>query len=187
MINMEKNDLGNNIFIYKNFYNNNDFLYNLIKTININWKFTQAIDYDINSISKRNNAAKASFSHLYEIEQKGVKAEIVKLESNFAKIFLDCFNNSDSTFSWYDDVQIIRYLKHSFFKRHSDNTLNENQMYSVFYYLNDDYEGGELYFPNFELTISPESNSVIVFPSEYIHQVNEIINGERYVIGMFIR
>lgn len=49
-------------------------------------------------------------------------------------------------------------------------------------YLNDDYEGGEIYFPNHNISIKPKAGSVVIFPSrsEFIHQVNTIESGTRY-------
>ncbi len=54
-------------------------------------------------------------------------------------------------------------------------------------YLNDDYEGGELYFPNQEVKIKPEAGSIVLFPSvdPYYHQSLEIISGMKYAVPGF--
>lgn len=51
-------------------------------------------------------------------------------------------------------------------------------------YLNDDYDGGEIYFPRFELEIKPEEGDLIVFPSTYIyeHASKPIVSGTKYSI-----
>jgi hypothetical protein len=51
-------------------------------------------------------------------------------------------------------------------------------------YVNDDYEGGELYFPRFNLTLKPKKGDVMVFPSTYIyeHASNNMISGTKYAI-----
>lgn len=56
--------------------------------------------------------------------------------------------------------------------------------YSSLFYLNDDYEGGELCFPEYDLIIKPKVGDLITFPtnSMYIHTVNEIKSGTRYNI-----
>jgi hypothetical protein len=56
--------------------------------------------------------------------------------------------------------------------------------YSSLFYLNDDYDGGELFFPEFNLTIKPRLGDLITFPtnSMYIHAVKEIKYGTRYNI-----
>ena len=57
---------------------------------------------------------------------------------------------------------------------------------SVFYY-NDDYEGGEIYFPKQDLLIKPEPGMFICFPSkdEFPHQVKEVKSGYRWCSSMF--
>lgn len=51
-------------------------------------------------------------------------------------------------------------------------------------YLNDDFGGGELWFPIRELEIKPKAGQLILFLGghEYIHGVKEITSGARYVL-----
>jgi hypothetical protein len=57
---------------------------------------------------------------------------------------------------------------------------------SVLYY-NDDYEGGEIYFPKQDLLIKPEPGMFICFPAkdEFPHQVKEIKSGYRWCSSTF--
>jgi hypothetical protein len=57
---------------------------------------------------------------------------------------------------------------------------------SVLYY-NDDYEGGEIYFPNQDLLIKPNPGMFIYFPAkdEFPHQVKEIKSGYRWCSTAF--
>jgi predicted 2-oxoglutarate/Fe(II)-dependent dioxygenase YbiX len=50
------------------------------------------------------------------------------------------------------------------------------------YYINDDYTGGEINFPDHNLKIKPKANSFITFPSnsDYWHEVLENTGKERY-------
>jgi predicted 2-oxoglutarate/Fe(II)-dependent dioxygenase YbiX len=54
-------------------------------------------------------------------------------------------------------------------------------------YLNNDFSGGDLYFPYLDVTIKPQKNQLIFFPSgiEFSHQVNEITDGERFAVSTF--
>lgn len=54
-------------------------------------------------------------------------------------------------------------------------------------YLNGDYEGGELYFTEHDISIKPNAYSFISFPGgvENIHGVSEITNGTRYTMVSF--
>jgi predicted 2-oxoglutarate/Fe(II)-dependent dioxygenase YbiX len=49
-------------------------------------------------------------------------------------------------------------------------------------YLNDDYEGGEIYFPDYKISIKPEPGDLLCFPDQprYVHGVKEIITGTRF-------
>ena len=78
---------------------------------------------------------------------------------------------------------------------HSDNSDFEgnptegfdNLKYVGILYLNDDYEGGDLYFPEHGVSIHPNSGSMYIFSGgvENIHGVTEITKGTRYSIVSF--
>jgi hypothetical protein len=55
------------------------------------------------------------------------------------------------------------------------------------FYINDDYEGGELYFPNQGIRFKPKAGAAYFFPGDknYIHGVSEIISGIRYTVPFF--
>jgi len=58
---------------------------------------------------------------------------------------------------------------------------------SAVLYLNDNYEGGELAFPNHNITVKPSAGSIIVFPSvePYVHDPKEVTRGEKYISPSF--
>ena len=62
--------------------------------------------------------------------------------------------------------------------------LNE---YSSILYLNDEFDGGELYFEAIDLLIKPQANQLVFFPSgaEFRHEVRRISNGNRYTLASF--
>jgi len=55
-------------------------------------------------------------------------------------------------------------------------------------YLNDDYTGGELEFPDWGVTFKPKAGTLIAFPSyiEFSHQVRPVTSGERYNLVSWI-
>ena len=61
--------------------------------------------------------------------------------------------------------------------------VNKDLAFSLVAYVNDDYEGGEISFPNHNVTIKPKAGSLIMFPSQepYIHEVKPIVSGTRYM------
>lgn len=87
-----------------------------------------------------------------------------------------------------------KWYEGGFASPHSDNsdyegnpTAFEINKYVGILYLNDDYEGGELYFPDHNLDIKPNKYSYYVFPGgvENIHGVRTITKGERYTMVSF--
>jgi hypothetical protein len=77
---------------------------------------------------------------------------------------------------------------------HSDNSDHDGNpnafeinKYVGILYLNNDYEGGELYFPQHGITFKPKLGQYIMFPGghENIHGVREITKGTRYTMVSF--
>lgn len=68
-------------------------------------------------------------------------------------------------------------------------TPNDFPWYDIagLFYINDDYEGGELYFPNQGIKFKPKAGSAHFFPGDmnYIHGVTEIKSGIRYTVPFF--
>jgi predicted 2-oxoglutarate/Fe(II)-dependent dioxygenase YbiX len=60
---------------------------------------------------------------------------------------------------------------------------------SVVYFLNDDFVGGELVFPQMNLSIKPAAGTLVCFPSDhnYVHGVNPVTTGQRYTIVTWMR
>jgi hypothetical protein len=74
---------------------------------------------------------------------------------------------------------------------HSDHTFDDNGNhkkvdFTILGYLNEDYEGGFLEFPEYSIRIKPPSGSVIIFPAEELHAVTDLLNGNRIMWSTFI-
>jgi hypothetical protein len=63
----------------------------------------------------------------------------------------------------------------------------QTKHYSSLIYLNDDYEGGELYFPEYNFSIKPEAGTLICLKGDEnsLHGVKKITAGIRYTISLF--
>jgi predicted 2-oxoglutarate/Fe(II)-dependent dioxygenase YbiX len=55
---------------------------------------------------------------------------------------------------------------------------------AVLIYLNDDYEGGNLVFPDLHISIRPKKGMMVAFPAthHYLHGVEPVTKGERFAI-----
>ena len=71
------------------------------------------------------------------------------------------------------------------FKIHADHGPTYVTTISIVVYLNDDYEGGGIYFPRLDnLVIKPKTGDIVVFPSTYIyeHASQDMISGTKYAV-----
>ena len=78
---------------------------------------------------------------------------------------------------------IAFYEEGSFMDAHVD-APDEVEVVSTVIYLNDDYTGGELSFPEIENGhfYTPEKYELVYFPTAYLHGVNLVKSGKRYII-----
>lgn len=71
---------------------------------------------------------------------------------------------------------------------HADMGHRSDLLRSAIFYINDDYEGGELYFPALKFEYKPKAGDFITFPSyeKYMHGVRPVLSGShRYVLAGF--
>ena len=64
---------------------------------------------------------------------------------------------------------------------HSDGGYGYSKLsFTTVTYLNDQYGGGEIDFPDHGISIKPRDGSLIMFPASFIHQVKPVLSGVRY-------
>lgn len=93
---------------------------------------------------------------------------------------------------------LVRWLPGQYQYPHADKELHEGEnrgkpndfpYYDIagLFYLNDDYEGGELYFPDQDIKFKPKAGAAYFFPGDmnYIHGVTTITSGIRYTCPFF--
>jgi len=70
---------------------------------------------------------------------------------------------------------------------HADKTHYPDYDIGSVIYLNNDYEGGEIYFPQHDIELRPIAGNAIAFPGDeyYMHGVREITSGSRYTLPIF--
>lgn len=71
--------------------------------------------------------------------------------------------------------------------KHEDSDTEKYLKFSSIIYLTDDYEGGEIEFPDLGFSYKPKAGDLIVFPSHgYVHEVKPVISGNRStIVGFF--
>jgi len=76
---------------------------------------------------------------------------------------------------------VALYEEGAFMRVHKD-VEDDSEIVSTVIYLNNDYTGGELSFPEIEngYTYIPEKYELVYFPTPFLHGVNPVKSGKRY-------
>jgi hypothetical protein len=105
----------------------------------------------------------------------------IQLEYKLDAIYPDC-------------LSLVRWLPGDFQEPHADAENPDGELhpfwwrkYAALIYLNRDFEGGDLYFPNKKIRVRPQPKSLVMFPGtmEYLHEVEKITGGTRYTLASF--
>ena len=93
-------------------------------------------------------------------------------------------------------AHLLRYEIGQSYLTHSDASVNFGPRGGVLtrrataiLYTNDDYQGGELEFPHFNLKIKPTAGTILVFPADFVyeHVAHPVTSGTKYaVVDFFI-
>jgi hypothetical protein len=88
-----------------------------------------------------------------------------------------------------ENLALLKFEKGLFLRPHIDTESAESNHIASIYYINEDYIGGELCFPDLNINIKPTPNSVIFFPGNenYLHEVRKIISGDRFTSSMWFQ
>jgi hypothetical protein len=119
------------------------------------------------------------------------------LQTTLNNIFFESFDKIEKDYqgsygiytTWHDSYGILKYGIGQKFTNHIDDHPDYHRRMSTVYYLNDNYSGGEINFPRFNITYKPKANQMIVFPSTYVynHSVSEVTEGTRYAVVSWMK
>jgi Rps23 Pro-64 3,4-dihydroxylase Tpa1-like proline 4-hydroxylase len=113
--------------------------------------------------------------------QENLRQKII----NFSKEAEEDYKNEyEIQTKFHDGYSILKYEKGDKCAEHIDNNEINPRTISTVWYLNEDYKGGEIYFPRFNLKYKPLKNELLIFPSFYVynHEVLPVTEGTRYSI-----
>lgn len=90
--------------------------------------------------------------------------------------------------NYWEAMNFIKYEPGQHFDEHSDHGYSYVCTVSLVTYLNDDYEGGELYFPKIGIRVKPKAGDMVVFPSTYLfsHVAEPVLSGTKYCIATML-
>lgn len=134
------------------------------------------------------------------IENNDIRDLLVELEKrhyyNFIQNYIPDMGIRMTELSWCRDLEIVRWNKGGL-QEHRDghpgipDGMPEHKIlaFSSLIYLTDDFTGGDLTFPEFDIVFKPKKFSLVTFPSFYLHGVENISveegQGARYTIPFF--
>jgi len=121
----------------------------------------------IDSLTDKMIECSKKYAELFSIDQK---------ELDFAASVI---KNEQTT------IGLYKYFENASMGPHVDfNDENNYLAYTIVVYLNDDYEGGELYFNDFDIKVKPQAGSIMMYPSfaPYRHESLKIKSGRKMLI-----
>jgi hypothetical protein len=137
---------------------------------------------DSNNYSDALNIFKNVFENYVEENKERLSLNITSLvEDN-----IDVKQMPERTWIEQKNMIVRKYTEGSFMLPHSDGGAGIVPSFTALLWFNEDFEGGELEFPDLDLIVKPETGSVLVFPSNSQHGVKTLISGERFVTSAYL-
>lgn len=148
-----------------------------------------------------NDGKKSLDSSYRDTKSIDITAYAREEDEDYVKFFSSLFNETFSEiekdyeedhyikFKVHQPYKILKYDVGGKFDLHIDDAGATFRRASTVFYLNDNYEGGEIEFPSFNVKYKPQAGDFIMFPSSYAyrHKVNPVISGTRYAIASWLR
>lgn len=197
---MQKREIAPGIVIYSNLIENSS---SLVKDIeeaissshgNLQWS---ASYINVAGETKQDKNIRDTYSISVPYENNGAEGIKGYFNDSLRETFFDAFNDVerdyqkmfDINFTKHDAYQILKYGVGQKFTNHMDDSEHNHRRISSIYYINQDYEGGEIVFPRFGITYKPAEGDAIFFPSTYVynHSVKPVISGTRYAVVSWIK
>lgn len=129
--------------------------------------------------------------YIYENHNKEIGKYLYDLRNKIA----DAIKNHYKLDNVYPDLtQIIRWYPGQEQHPHADDMTNventdwfHHRHFGAILYLNDDYLGGETYYPDHGISIKPETGMLAIHPGDtnHMHGVTKIEGGTRYTVASF--
>jgi hypothetical protein len=118
---------------------------------------------------------------------------VKKFDENIMKSAIEINAKVETFFSNFTKIkrliELRRLRDNEFMHLHKDEgdpRYPEPIVFGVAIYINDDFTGGELVYPELSLTVKPKPRSMVIHKAKYSHEVLPVTSGSRYSITTFI-
>jgi Rps23 Pro-64 3,4-dihydroxylase Tpa1-like proline 4-hydroxylase len=197
---MNCKELYPGIYLYQNVSREIDLVLELAKYDTLEWQQGQVLESRYLEFQKNHNIT--DYKQIRDASSIGIPktpsesdSEVVSLLSEkLGKVFTACgkhyaADKKVEVTGKEENFQLVRYDPGQFFLPHVDSGPEASRKISMIFYLNDDYEGGELELPKIGITLKPIANSVVAFFSdapEFEHGAKKVISGTKYASVGFL-
>jgi predicted 2-oxoglutarate/Fe(II)-dependent dioxygenase YbiX len=135
---------------------------------------------------------KSRIAHVEQFVDSAVRDKLVEIRKRVRCEIVGAYQLTTPLYS--DTLQIVRWPQGFEQQPHAD-AENPNgvphpyswRAFASLIYLNDDFEGGQIYFPNLGLAPTIKPGMLVFFPGtlEFLHGVRTITRGERFTLASF--
>lgn len=121
-------------------------------------------------------------------ERNSDNSELMDIHDNVHSAIRECLDDYQTMYAvnikFIGAFNMVKYGPGQKFNAHSDDGEPYRCTVSTVGYINDDYDGGDLYFDKFDINVKPEAGDLILFPSSYIysHASVPVKSGIKYAI-----
>ena len=130
----------------------------------------------------------------FKFKKTDIEGDTSEHSLKLQAIWQDCFDRQDLAVQdyckrfniynlrYWEAFNFIKYEPGHHFMEHHDHGFSYNCTVSLVAYLNDDFEGGELFFRLQGINYIPKAGDVVLFPSTYMypHQAKVVHSGTKY-------
>lgn len=125
-----------------------------------------------------------------DFEDKNIRDLIVHINKNVGNIVEELCKQK----VYPDTLQVVRWIRGFELKPHADKEEPDGSPhpfpwrdFATLVYLNDNYTGGEIFWPNKNKELKAKKGTLAIFPGtlEYLHGVRETTEGTRYTLPSF--
>jgi len=181
-------ELAPGIVVFDNIFTNSMEYVNKIQENNISWRPAEVLVNLDENVSGTNTTARDTdliMLPYHETTEPGLLADFSREFHKQMKVCLDQYiSKYGATIEKFENPQLLRYGKEQKFHDHTDDHPFFTRRISLTYYLNDEYEGGDVEFKKHNLRFKAEKHQLLIFPSNFLynHEVHPVTDGLRYVV-----
>jgi hypothetical protein len=186
------------IWVYEDSFDCSDFISKIEEEASKDWGY---LSWFSSTTGEGQSGLVSEYRTSYEMSlnvllEKKINDELAEISEQFKNIFSDidkCVWDYRESFDLFlngsEGMNLLKYGPSGEYHNHYDHAPSNARVLSMVANFGEDYEGGELEFPYFDISIKLQKNSLVLFPSNfpYIHIAHPISKGIKYSLVTWFR